>query len=262
MMTPPGDRNGLSLAGKSALVTGGGTGLGRQMTEALAEAGAAVSICGRRSQPLQGTVTALAEQDLEVSAVTADVTDEEDVRRLRADLREIDILVSNAGRDIRSPWQEVSIEEWREVMAVNVEAPLRLAQLFGPGMITRGWGRIINVASMYGLVAGDPSLYGDDGADAASYFASKHALIGLTKHLAVMVGDTGVTVNALCPGPFVTPATVKLTDDTLRLAAARTPVKRLGRDDDLRAAIVYLASPGSSFYTGQSLVVDGGWTIW
>lgn len=257
-------RNGLSLAGKRALVTGGGAGLGRQMTEALAEAGADVVICGRRAEPLQEAAAALADRGFAVSAAPADVTVQTDLERLRDEAGSVDILVNNAGYSIRRPWQHVALEEWREVMAINVEAPLRLAQIFVPGMLRCGWGRVINVASMYGVVAGDPALYGDVGVDAASYFASKHALIGLTKHLAVMVGGTGVTVNALSPGAFPdTPANAaNATDDMTRAFAARTPVKRVGTDDDLRAAVVYLASPGSSFYTGQNLIVDGGWTIW
>jgi NAD(P)-dependent dehydrogenase (short-subunit alcohol dehydrogenase family) len=259
-----GERNGLSLDGRRALVTGGGAGLGRQMAEALAGAGAGVVICGRRAAPLEETARALADRGVAVEQVAADVTVDTDLRRLRDAAGAVDILVNNAALSIRTPWHEVPLEEWREVMAVNVEAPLRLAQLFVPAMVDRGWGRVINVASMYGVVAGDPALYGEAGVDAASYFASKHALIGLTKHLAVMVGGTGVTVNALCPGAFPnTPANASVaTDDVTRAFAARTPVKRVGTDDDLRAAIVYLASPGSAFYTGQNMIVDGGWTIW
>ncbi|MEN3284573.1 MAG: hypothetical protein V7607_5713 [Solirubrobacteraceae bacterium] len=257
-------RNGLDLTGKRALVTGGGAGLGRQMAEALAEAGASVVVCGRRAERLEDMTRTLTERGCAVRAIPADVTVEADLERLHAETGEIDILVNNAGYSIRTPWQDVPLEEWREVMAINVEAPLRLCQLFVPAMMDRGWGRVINVASMYGVVAGDPALYGELGLDIASYFASKHALIGLTRYLAAMIGETGVTVNALSPGAFPdTPANAsKSVQDMLGPFAARTPVKRVGGDEDLRAAVVYLASPGSAFYTGQNMIVDGGWTIW
>ena len=255
--------NGLDLHGKRALVTGGGAGLGRQLTQALAEAGASIVICGRRREPLDSTAKSMRERGYVVSTIEADVTSEGDLERLRKGCGPIDILVNNAGYAIRCPWQDVSLTQWREVMSVNVEAPFRMAQIFVPAMVERGWGRVINVSSIYGVVAGDPSLYGDWGVDMASYFASKHALIGLTKHLAVMVGGTGVTVNALCPGPFPnTEANAVDAEPLLRGLIARTPVKRLGNDYDLRAAVVYLASPGSSYYSGQNLIVDGGWTAW
>jgi NAD(P)-dependent dehydrogenase (short-subunit alcohol dehydrogenase family) len=256
-------RNGLDLSGKHALITGGGTGLGRCMTEALAEAGARVTICGRREQPLKTVCAALAAAGRNARYVVADVTSDADRRRLRAETGEVDILLNNAALGERKPWLTVTIEEWRAIMQLNLEAPFALSQLFVPPMVAKKWGRLINVSSIYGLIVGDPALYGEWGVDLASYVASKHGLIGLTKHLAVTLGGTGVTVNALCPGMF--PNTEQNAANATGLVAgleARTPLKRVGNNDDLRAAIVYLASPGSSFYTGQSLVVDGGWTIW
>jgi NAD(P)-dependent dehydrogenase (short-subunit alcohol dehydrogenase family) len=256
-------KNGLDLSGKHALITGGGTGLGRQMTEALAEAGARVTICGRREQPLKAVCASLTAAGRDARYVVADVTSDADRRRLLAQSREVDILVNNAALGERKAWLTVTIEEWRAILQLNLEAPFALSQLFVPPMLARKWGRLINVSSIYGLIVGDPALYGKWGIDLASYVASKHGLIGLTKHLAATLGGTGVTVNALCPGMF--PNTEQNAANAADLVAgleARTPVKRVGNDDDLRAAIVYLASPGSSFYTGQSLVVDGGWTIW
>jgi len=256
-------RNGLDLSGKHALVTGGGTGLGRSMASALAEAGARITVCGRRPDPLEALVAALRADGHDAHAVVADVTKDADRRRLFSEAPGVDILVNNAGGGERKRWLDVTIEEWRAVINLNLEAPFALCQLFVPPMIEKKWGRVINVSSIYGLVVGDPALYGDWGIDLASYVAGKHGLIGLTKHLAATVGATGVTVNALCPGAF--PNTEKNASASRNLIAGfadRTPVKRVGEEDDLRAAVVYLASPGSSFYTGQSLVVDGGWTIW
>jgi NAD(P)-dependent dehydrogenase (short-subunit alcohol dehydrogenase family) len=262
-MTAHEPRNGLDLTGKHALVTGGGTGLGKSMAAALAEAGARVTICGRRAERLEAVVTALRADGHDAHAVVADVTVDADRRRLFTAAPDVDILVNNAAFSQRKRWLDVTVDEWRAIMHVNLEAPFALSQLFVPPMIEKKWGRVINVSSIYGLVVGDPALYGDWGIDLASYVASKHGLIGLTKHLAATVGATGVTVNALCPGAFPnTERNAAHSGDLIAGFAARTPVKRVGAEDDLRAAIVYLASPGSSFYTGQSLVVDGGWTIW
>ena len=256
-------RNGLDLAGKHALVTGGGTGLGRQMAEALAEAGARVTICGRREAPLKAAAAAMAAAGRDARWVVADVTSSADRRKLFEAVKDVDILVNNAALGERKPWLSVTIDEWRAILTLNLEAPFAMSQLFAPPMVERKWGRVINISSIYGLIVGDPSLYGEWGVDLASYVASKHGLIGLTKHLAMVLGGTGVTVNALCPGMF--PATERNASKAAGLITgleARTPVKRVGNDTDLRAAVVYLASPGSAFYTGQSLVVDGGWTIW
>jgi NAD(P)-dependent dehydrogenase (short-subunit alcohol dehydrogenase family) len=250
------------LSSRRALVTGGGANLGRQMATALAECGATVVICGRRREPLEETAADLRAAGHAVEAVVADVTRDDDVARLRAQAGPVDVLVNNAGYSIRSPWLEVTREEWREVMAVNLEAPFRLAQAFAPGMIERGFGRIVNVASVYGVLAGDPSRYFELGLDIASYFASKHGLIGLTRHLAVVLGPSGVTVNALSPGMFPPPEGLVVRREAVEALAEATPLKRVGSETDLKGAIVFLASDSSSFVTGQNLIVDGGWTIW
>ncbi|MFE2040522.1 SDR family NAD(P)-dependent oxidoreductase [Streptomyces sp. NPDC059477] len=249
------------LTGRRALVTGGGDGLGRQLTEALVDAGATVTICGRRPGPLERTAAEL--DPGTVTAIRADVTDPADVDALVAAAGPVDILVNNAGLAHRAPWPEVTEQDWRQIMTLNVEAPFRLCQKLVPGMADRGWGRVVNVASVYGLVAGDASRYPGVGLDIASYFASKHGLIGLTKFLAAQLGPTGVTVNALCPGMFPSPANDDaLSDEVSAALSAGTPVGRLGTDRELRSALLFLTAPASSFVTGQSVVVDGGWTLW
>jgi NAD(P)-dependent dehydrogenase (short-subunit alcohol dehydrogenase family) len=249
------------LAGRRALVTGGGVNLGLQMARALGGAGAEVAVCGRRLEPLERAVAELTDLGTTARLVVADVTVEEDRQRLLAELGPIDILLNNAGYSKVSPWLEVTVEDWREVLTVNLEAPFLLSQLFAPAMIDQRWGRIINVASVYASLAGDPDRYPGQGIDIASYVASKHGLLGLTRHLAVMLGPHGVTVNAISPGMFVLPESTLGVEAREQLQVG-APVKRTGSDHDLESAIVFLANPDSGFVTGQDLVVDGGWSIW
>jgi NAD(P)-dependent dehydrogenase (short-subunit alcohol dehydrogenase family) len=254
---------GSPLAGKTALVTGGGTGIGRAFAQALSDHGAEVVICGRRPGPLETVAAELRSLGRAVTTVRCDLTVEDDLRSLVEAAGPVDILVNNAGYGLQAPWTEVSLGEWREVMAVNVEAPLRLAQLLVPAMIERHWGRVVNISSVYGIVVGNPYFYDFDW-DAASYVTSKHALIGLSKYLAVRTGGTGVTVNTLSPGMFpYTEANIDLvTAEGLEKTSSFTPMKRVGDVRDLRSALLFLVSPESSFVTGQNIVVDGGWTIW
>lgn len=256
-------RDPFDLQGRVALVTGGGTGLGRRMALALARAGAHVVVTGRRERLLEEAKKVIEQDGGSADGIVADITHEQDVRGLADGVPTLDVLVNNAGIAIPHSWEEAPLEDWRRVMAVNVEAPFRLSQLFAPQMTTRGWGRIINIASVYGVVAGDPSRYPPAALDIPAYFASKHALIGLTKYLAARLGPTGVTVNAISPGMFPE------VRDGVPLERARqvplidaTPLKRLGSDHDLDGAVVYLAAPASDFVTGQNIIVDGGWTIW
>lgn len=252
------------LEGRRALVTGGGVNLGRQMSLALAEAGAEVVVCGRRTGPLKEVVSGMrsaAANAIDHDSVRCDVTDETDRTQLVDEAGAIDILVNNAGYARARDWATVPLEEWREVMEVNLEAPFRLCQLFVPPMVERGWGRVINIASVYGSVAPDPNRYPGANTDVASYVASKHGLVGLTKHLAAMLGGTGVTINSISPGMFVLPEST-LPEEAREALGESTPLKRTGGDTDLKAAIAFLASPGSDFVTGHDLVVDGGWTVW
>ncbi len=254
----------LSLEGKCALVTGAGTGLGRQMALGLAEAGSDLVICGRRPAPLEDCAQQARKFGVEVRVVPADVTVEADLQNLLAQAGKVDILVNNAGAgDLLKPWAEITLEEWRSVMALNLDAPFRLCQLFAPPMMERRWGRIINISSIYGIVGGDPSRYPGLDWDVPAYFASKHGLNGITHYLAPRLAPYGVCINSLAPGMFATEQTESmLSRAVLDRLVDGTPMRRMGNFDDLKAAIVFLASPGSAFVTGQILVIDGGWTVW
>lgn len=258
------DLSDFDLTGKRALVTGGGDGLGRQFTLALLDAGAEVIIASRRKDFLDTVVTELHGRYPKLSAEQCDVTNYDDVVALVSRIGSIDILVNSSGLAHRAPWWEEQSVDWKRIMTLNVEAPFWLSQLLLPGMIKNQWGRIINISSIYGVVAGDERRYPGLGVHMPSYFTSKHALIGLTKFLAAQVAKSGVTVNALCPGSFDSPVNRQYFSPgpLLDAVSEATPMGRIGTDRELRTAILFLAAPGSSFITGQALVVDGGWTIW
>jgi NAD(P)-dependent dehydrogenase (short-subunit alcohol dehydrogenase family) len=251
------------LTGKRALVTGGGTGIGRALVMALAEAGAGIVICGRRPEPLEATAAQARRDGREVQVIPSDVTREADVQRLRGRAGDIDILVNNAGGAQRKPWRDVTSEQWRDVIGLNLDAAFRLCQLFAPAMVERGWGRVINIASVYGISVMDPARYPGMEGDNASYTAAKHGLIGITRHFAAQLGRTGVTSNAISPGMILVEKLAgMLSREALEALAAGTPLGRLGTPEDLQTAVLFLASPASGFVTGQNIVVDGGWTIW
>lgn len=258
------DLSDFDLTGKRALVTGGGDGLGRQFTLALLDAGAEVIIASRRKDFLDTVVTELHGRYPKLSAEQCDVTNYDDVVALVSRIGSIDILVNSSGLAHRAPWWEEQSVDWKRIMTLNVEAPFWLSQLLLPGMIKNQWGRIINISSIYGVVAGDERRYPGLGVHMPSYFTSKHALIGLTKFLAAQVAKSGVTVNALCPGSFDSPVNRQYFSPgpLLDAVSEATPMGRIGTDRELRTAILFLAALGSSFITGQALVVDGGWTIW
>ena len=261
----------LSLKGLRALVTGAGTGIGKQIALGFAEAGADVVFVGRRLEPLE-KVAALAKEKYGTTGqcVAADVTVAEDCERLGREAGKIDILCNNAGASIYGKWQSISMEDWRQVFAVNVEGPWRLCQIFAPQMAERGFGRIINIGSVYGIQGGNPALYPGMDWDIAPYFVSKHAVHGIAHYLAPWLAKSGVTINTLHPGGFagsemnekaMTERASGLSEMEKAFHAA-VPMGRIGGPDAISAAAVFMASPGSKYMTGQEVVVDGGWSAW
>lgn len=247
-----------SLEGRCALVTGGSKGLGLAMALGLARAGADVALASRRTDELQAAADRLtAETQRRALAITADVTRSEDVNRMvgRAvdELGHIDVLVNNAGINIRNLSVDQTEDEWRRIMDVNLTGAFLAARAVGRHMVERGSGSVINVASMLGLVglAARPA-----------YTASKGAIIQLTRTMALEWAAHGVRVNALCPGPFGTEINTVVQQDpeANRYFLDRIPLGRWGRPEELAAAAVFLAGDASSFMTGATLVIDGGWT--
>jgi NAD(P)-dependent dehydrogenase (short-subunit alcohol dehydrogenase family) len=246
------------LDGKVALVTGGARGLGLTMATALAEAGADVAITGRTLGPGEESAATIASATgRRAKAFAADVTVAADVERLvssvEADLGPIDILVNNAGVNIRGTVDQLSEADWDTVIATNLKGPFLCSRAVGPGMVKRGWGRVINLGSILGLVA-----LGGRG----PYASSKAGVINLTRVMALEWAGTGVTANAICPGPFATEMNLPLLNDPVKYQefVKKIPMGRWGELDELAGAVVFLASKSASFVTGASLFVDGGWT--
>jgi gluconate 5-dehydrogenase len=245
--------------------------LGAVFALALAEAGADVVVTGRRHAPCAATAAAVREVGRRSLALAVDVTDEGQVRtmveRVVGELGTVDILINNAAISYRAPFTTVETERWRSVLETNVTGAMLCARTVLPHMVARRWGRIVNVASVYGSVGRDGSLYAAEGAaarESTAYAVSKGALLQLTRDLAVNYAPANVTVNALSPGMFgrLREPGRGLAAGTQSALVARTPLRRLGEPEDLKGAIVFLASDAAAFVTGHDLVVDGGWTAW
>jgi NAD(P)-dependent dehydrogenase (short-subunit alcohol dehydrogenase family) len=243
------------LTGKTAVVVGGTSGIGLAMAVGLAEAGADVVATSRRAEQVEEAARAIEATGRRALRLASDVGDRASLEAvLTGTLKEfgkVDILINSAGKIKREPTLTVSEETWNDIMDTNVTGTLRACQIFGKHMLERGYGRIINIASLNSFV----SLK-----EVTAYAASKAAVAALTKSLAVEWSARGVTVNAIAPGVFRTALNQKLLDESDRgkELLMRTPMGRFGKTEELVGSAIYLASDASTFVTGEVLVVDGG----
>lgn len=242
------------LDGRTALVTGGSSGIGHAIAVALAGAGAHVLVAARTVAPIESTVERIRSRGGSADGVRADLSTRGGAHALADAVGDVDVLVNSAGINLRPPMPELDEATWDATMAVNLDAPFILGQRLAPGMAVRGYGRLIHISSQQ---AHRPF------ASSGAYGVSKAALEALARSQAEAWSADGVTANVLIPGFVQTPLNRRLSADpeTVARLAARTLVGRNGRPDDFAGAAVFLAGPGSAYVTGQSIAVDGGFSV-
>ncbi len=253
-----------SLRGKTLLITGGSRGLGREMALAIADAGADVILTGRTADSLAKTAQDIRKFGRKAETIAADLGAPETCERVCREALEmhgpIDILINNiGGRLIDAPTADLPLEEWRRILDLNLTSTFVCTKIVGGAMVERGnGGRVINIASISGMVA-------NRGIGGRSYETSKAAVIQFTRAVAADWAPHGVTVNAICPGGFMTEPNerwARENPDVIREFEAQIPMGRFGDPEDLGPLSVYLASDASRYMTGAALVIDGGYTLW
>jgi NAD(P)-dependent dehydrogenase (short-subunit alcohol dehydrogenase family) len=250
------------LDGKTALVTGGGRGLGQYMAGALSDAGASVVLCSRKKEALEEVKAEIEGRGGKALALACDVTDPEDVDKVVAETEEafgaIDVLVNNSGATWGAPVEEMPLEKFDLVVRVNVRGTFLMSQAVGRRMIERGeGGRIINISSVAGIVGGNPEYMQTIG-----YNSSKGAVISMTRDLATSWARHGINVNAIAPGWFPTKMSGGLIEQFGDKMLEGIPMHRFGGPEDIKGVVIFLASPAAAYVTGQIVVVDGGATAW
>jgi NAD(P)-dependent dehydrogenase (short-subunit alcohol dehydrogenase family) len=248
-----------NLKDRVAIVTGGSRGLGQEMAEGLAEAGASLMLCARRDEWLTPTVDAFRARGFTVEGMLCDVSKAADVRtvvdKTVSRFGKVDVLINNAGVTWAAEPEDLPLEKWQKVVDINLTGAFLFAQAAGRDMLKREWGRIINIASIAGMHASV------NGPHYAPYAATKAGLIGLTKELAVSWARKGIRVNAIAPGFFhsrLADGAIAMNEATIK---ASSPIPRVGDAGELKGVAVFLAADASNYITGQTIVVDGGRTI-
>ncbi len=247
------------LTGKTAIVTGGSRGIGKEMAEGLAEAGAELMLCARRAEWLDETIEEFRAKGFRVEGKIGDVSKPEDVKSVVDEtikiFGKIDVLINNAGISWGSMPETMPFRQWQKVLDVNLTGCFLFAQAVGREMLKRESGSIINITSVSGITSSA------NGPFYAGYVASKAGLIGLTRELAASWGRKGIRVNAIAPGFFHSRLADAVIDIYERSIQETNAIPRIGNEDELKGAAVFLASEASSYITGQTLIVDGGMTI-
>ena len=251
------------LSGKTAIVTGGGTGIGRQMADGLAEAGASLVLCARKAERCEQAAAEIAEhRGVRALGLGCDVRDPEQVRsvveRTVSELGGVDVLVNNAGTVWGASPEEMPLEGWQKVVDVNLTGVFLFAQAAGRVMIERAnGGAIVNIASVAGLQGGPPEIM-----NTVVYSATKGGVIAFTRDLACKWAQHGIRANAIAPGWFPSDMSGYVLDRHADTLKRHIPLGRFGGPEDLKGAVVFLASQASAYVTGHTLVVDGGESAW